>query len=180
MTDQCQLRPLVCRAKKTEIVFAMRVRSRQSGFTIIEVLLVTLIMGLLASLAAPTIRLNAARAKMSEVLVMFGSCRNVITEIYLYETDFPTAGNWGCESTAGTPVSPFVDSIETSDEGIIKAVVHGTNNLALDWHTVTLAPIDQSGNVMSSTGRVARWRCGNATDGTDVLPKFLPSSCNGI
>jgi prepilin-type N-terminal cleavage/methylation domain-containing protein len=158
----------------------MRGRSRQRGFTIIEVLLVTLIMGVLASLAAPTIRLNATRAKMAEVLVMFGTCRNTVTEIYLYESDFPTAGNWGCESPVGVPVSTFVDSIDTDEKGVIKAVVRGTNSLALDWHTLTLAPLDQSGNVMSATGRVARWRCGASSDGTDILPKFLPASCSGV
>ena len=154
-------------------------RSLQRGFTIIEVLIVVVIMGVLVSLVAPTLRVNAARAKMSEVLGMFGKCRNWITEVYLYETDLPIANEWGCESTPGTPVSKYVDSIHTSLDGIIIATVAGTGDLRMDWHTITLAPLDSSGNLMSDTGRVVRWRCGNTADGTDVPPNVLPSSCNG-
>lgn len=153
--------------------------TRQRGFTIIEVLIVTIIIGVLASLVMPTIRVEMARAKMSEVISMFGKCRNWITEIYLYETNLPTADNWGCESETGKPVSQYVDSIHTSLDGIIKATINGTNDLRMDWHTVTLAPLDSNGNLMSDTGRVVRWRCGNPADGTDVERKLLPSSCNG-
>jgi type IV pilus assembly protein PilA len=156
-----------------------RQRSRERGFTIIEVLIVTVIMGVLAALVMPTIRANIARSKMSEVIGMFGNCRNWITEIYLYETDLPTADNWGCESETGKPVSQYVDSIHTSLDGIIKATIYGTNDLRMDWHTITLAPLDANGNLMSDTGRIVRWRCGNTADGTDVPPNLLPSSCNG-
>ena len=154
-------------------------RTRQRGFTIIEVMLVTLIMGVLAALVMPTIRVNTARAKISEVIGMFGTCRNTITEIYLYETDLPTEDNWGCESTPGIRVSQYVEEIRTSFDGIIIAQVSGTGDLRLDWHKLTLAPLDSNGNLMSATGRVARWRCGNEADGTDVPFRLRPSSCNG-
>ena len=154
-------------------------RTRQRGFTIIEVMLVTLIMGVLAALVMPTIRVNTARAKISEVIGMFGTCRNTITEIYLYESDLPTANNWGCESVPGNAVSQYVDQIETTLDGIIVAHVNRTGDLRLDWHKLTLAPLDSNGNLMSTTGRVARWRCGNEADGTDVPFKLRPSSCNG-
>lgn len=151
----------------------------QRGFTIIEVLIVVIIIGVLASLVAPQLRVNAARAKMTEVIGMFSKCRNWITEVYLYETNLPIANEWGCESTLGQSVSHYVDSIQTSLDGIIIATIHGTGDLRMDWHTITLAPLDSSGNLMSDTGRVVRWRCGNAADGTDVQPALLPSSCNG-
>ncbi len=157
-------------------------RSHQSGFTIIEIMIVTLIMSVLASLVLPSIRYNAARAKMSEVLTMIGTCRNMITEIYLYADtgDFPAPGEWGCESTPGTPVSQYVDSITTDEKGVIKATIHGMNDLRLDWHTITLAPLDGSGNVMSRPGRIVRWRCGSSLDGTDLVDqRFLPGSCTG-
>jgi prepilin-type N-terminal cleavage/methylation domain-containing protein len=157
----------------------MSKRKRQKGFTIIEVMLVMLIMGVLASLVAPTIRLNAARAKMSEALQMFGTCRNLITETYLLADALPAEGEWGCESNVGDKVSQYVDRIRVDAQGVIKVDLGGFSDLRLDHHTITLAPLDGSGNVMSTFGRIARWRCGSGIDGTDLDLKFLPGSCTG-
>ena len=153
---------------------------RQRGFTIIEVLLVIMIIGVLSALVMPTVRVNAARAKMTEVIGMFGKCRTWITEVYAYETDLPIENEWGCESAPGERVSKYVAKIETSFDGIIIAHIEGTGDLRLDYHMVTLAPLDGNGDLMSETGRVVRWRCGNkALDKSDVDLSLLPSSCNG-
>jgi prepilin-type N-terminal cleavage/methylation domain-containing protein len=158
-------------------------KGREKGFTIIEVMLVTVVMGVLAALVAPTIRVNTARAKMSEVIHMFGRCRTWITEVYITTesaADLPVEMEWGCESLPGERVSKYVEKVETSFDGIIIATIEGTGDLRLDHHKITLAPLDSNGNLMSTTGRVARWRCGNmAADGTEIPPDLLPSSCNG-
>jgi len=149
----------------------------QSGFTIIEIMIVTAIIGILAVIAVRTMNGYAVRAKVSEAINLFASCRTVVAEVYMSADTLPSAGTWGCESAGNT--SKFVDTIDTSDEGIIKIGLRGVGDLRVDFHTITLAPLDGSGNLMSTTGRVSRWRCGGVSDGTDINIEFLPGTCRG-
>jgi type IV pilus assembly protein PilA len=149
----------------------------QSGFTIIEIMIVTAIIGILAVIGIRSMNGYAVRAKVSEAMNMLASCRTVIAEVYISGDSIPSAGTWGCESSGN--VSKFVDTIDTTDEGIIKIGLRGVGDLRVDFHTITMAPLDTSGNLMSSLGRVSRWRCGAVGDGTDINVEFLPATCRG-
>jgi type IV pilus assembly protein PilA len=149
----------------------------QSGFTIIEIMIVTVIIGVLAIVAIRAMNGYAVRAKISEAINLFASCRTTVAEVYMSADTLPGAGTWGCESAGNT--SKFVDTIDTSDEGIIKIGLRGVGDLRVDFHSITLAPLDGSGNLMSTTGRVARWRCGGGGDGTDINVELLPATCRG-
>ena len=151
-------------------------RKRQSGFTIIEIMIVTVIIGVLAVIAIRSANAYAARAKVSEAMLALSNCRTLISEVYLTGESIPSAGTWGCEATGS---SKYVDTIDTTDEGIVKVGLRGLGDLRLDFHTITLAPLDTTGTLMSSLGRVARWRCGSTVDGTDVSLDMLPSTCRG-
>jgi prepilin-type N-terminal cleavage/methylation domain-containing protein len=158
----------------------MRTAKNQSGFTIIEVMLVTMIIGVLAAMVLPNIRVEMARVKMSEALLAFGTCRNMVTELYNSGGDSPGAGNWGCESVVGTPVSVYVDSVSTEEDGLIKVSLRGFNDLRIDTMDLTLAPLDNTGSRAVAGSIVRRWRCGSIADGTSVsLTKYLPGSCRG-
>ncbi|HEX9397656.1 MAG TPA: pilin [Burkholderiales bacterium] len=154
---------------------------RQSGFTLIEVMIVVAVIGILAAVAMPAFRDYAARAKVTEALVQLSNCRNTIQEIYMSGGALPGVDNWGCESD--NP-SKFVERISTTNEGIIKVTLGGSvNDLRLAFHDITMAPMNASGQVMGDldVGSPVRvWRCGNTSDGTDLNPNFLPASCRGI
>jgi type IV pilus assembly protein PilA len=139
-------------------------------------MIVVVIIGVLAVIAIRAANGYAARAKVSEAMIALTTCRSLVAEVYMTGDYIPSANTWGCES-AGS--SKYVDSIATSDEGIIKVNLRGMGDLRLDFHTITMAPLDTSGNLMSSLGRVARWRCGAPSDGTDVNVEFLPGTCRG-
>jgi type IV pilus assembly protein PilA len=157
----------------------MRRGSRQGGYTIIEVMIVVMIIGVLASIVLPAIRNYTARAKMSEALLAFAPCRLMITEGYLSGGDPPTEGNWGCEVTSNA--SKYVDSISTRDPGpVIKVSLRGFSDLRIDTMDLTLMPLDNTGSPPSGPGSAVRtWRCGSAADGTQVPPQYLPASCRG-
>ena len=156
----------------------MRKSRSQGGFTIIEVLIVIMIIGVLAALVLPSVRLNTARVKVSEALIAAGPCKSMVSEIYISGGDPPSPGNWGCEITANA--STYVDSVGTDDVGTIIVSLRGFNDLRLDFHVLTLAPLDNTGNLPSGTGsQIRRWRCGSLVDGTDVPAQFLPSTCKG-
>lgn len=155
----------------------MRRSNSQAGFTIVEVMIVTMIIGVLAALVLPNIRANAARARMSEAILAFGNCKSTVTELYISGGDPPGPGLWGCEAN---DVSTYVLSITTTAEGVIKASLRGFNDLRIDFNDLTLAPLDNTGNVPIGGGAlVNRWRCGSRIDGTNVPEQFLPASCRG-
>lgn len=158
----------------------MRKYGTQRGFTIIEIMGVVAIIGILLILVVPSVKMNAIRAKMSEVILAFDPCKQMISEVYLSGGDPPAPGtNWGCE--VGPNASTYVDQVTTTNEGVIIVQLHGFNDGRFNTHQVTLAPLDSTGN-LTSGGPVARWRCGSPADpggGTDVLPQYLPASCRG-
>jgi prepilin-type N-terminal cleavage/methylation domain-containing protein len=153
------------------------INSRQAGFTIVELMIVIMIIGVLAALVLPGVRANAVRAKMSEAILALSPCRNAVTEAYQSGGDLPV-GNWGCEAS---DVSIYVDFVTVNDFGVIKASLRGFNDGRIDTHDITLAPLDNTGNVPSGAGAViTSWRCGSPLDTTQpVPPQYLPGSCRG-
>ena len=149
---------------------------RQSGFTIIEIMIVVVIIGILAVVAIRSMSSYSARAKVSEAVNALTTCRTLVAEVYASGDYIPDANEWGCESTDS---SKYVSAITTSAQGIIQVDLRGMGDLRLDTHRITMAPLDTAGNLMSALGRVARWRCGATADGTDVSAEFLPSTCRG-
>ena len=155
-----------------------RTNSRQAGFTIVELMIVVMVIGVLAALVLPNVRDNATRARVSEAILALSPCKNAVTELYNSGGDPPGAGNWGCEAS---DVSIYVDTVTTDDVGVIKASLRGFNDLRIDFHDLTLAPLDSTGNLPAPGGLVRSWRCGSAIDwtGTNVPPQFLPGTCRG-
>ena len=149
---------------------------KQSGFTLIEIMIVVVIIGVLAVVAIRSANSYAARAKVSEAMNALTNCRTLISEIYISGDYIPNANEWGCEST---DTSKYVSAVSTTEEGIIQVDLRGMGDLRLDTHRITMAPLDTTGTLMSALGRVARWRCGSIADGTDVSVEFLPATCRG-
>ena len=149
---------------------------RQSGFTIIEIMIVTVIIGVLAVVAIRAANGYAVRAKVSEAVLALSTCRTVVGEVYMSADTLPAPNTWGCEATNS---SKYVDTVTTTAEGIIRVGLRNVGDLRVDFHTISLAPLDGSSILMTDVGRVARWRCGAAADGTDVSVEFLPATCRG-
>src|SRR5262245_61714537 len=149
----------------------------QSGFTLIELMITIAIIGILAAIALPAYQDYTVRARMSEVVLALGTCRTRVSEVYQGGSSAPPANSWGCE---GAPVSQYVGSITTSDNGMVTATV--ANVPAINGQIVTLMPL-QAG-APATTAKVGSglsgWRCGAGADGTNVATKYLPSSCRGI
>ena len=152
----------------------------QSGFTLIELMIVVAVIGLLSAIVMPEVRGYSARAKVSEAMMVLTNCRNIVHEVYLSGNNRPGGGNWGCE--ADRP-SKFVFAINTTDDGIVRLQLgNEINDLRLSLFVITLAPLNGSGNVMREEDLgtpVRRWRCGATVDGTDLSHNYLPASCRG-
>ncbi|MEN9419103.1 MAG: hypothetical protein RI988_2723 [Pseudomonadota bacterium] len=153
----------------------------QQGFTLIELMIVVAIIGVLAAVALPAYQDYTKRAQMSEVMLAAATCRTTISEVVQTSngSTLPAAGGWGCESS--TSSSKFVQKIETTNTGKVTIFIQNMGS-DLNGKKVTFTPL-KSGDTALANGdvgaQIARWRCGNTTDGTDVNSKYLPASCRG-
>lgn len=156
----------------------------QSGFTLIELMIVVAIIGILAAVALPAYQDYTKRAKLTEVVLAASACRTAVSEVYESASVLPAAGAYGCEQAAAT--SKYVAKIETDGEGAIRVTVQGTNDATIDTKTVSLVPQGNAAGAAPTLGaQIYAWKCGNAaavtgsTYVTTVPLKFLPSTCRG-
>ncbi len=150
-----------------------------NGFTLIELMIVVAINGLLTAVALPAYQNYTARTRMSEVIIALSRCRGSITETSQSANILPLGGGWGCESTAGGPaVSQYVDTIETSDEGAVRAKIQGISALVNGQH-ITLRPWpDMARSGLIQVGDfISLWDCGPATTNTVDISTAVPGSC---
>ncbi|MGN8160012.1 pilin [Salinisphaera sp. RV14] len=69
-------------------------RRGQTGFTLIELMIVVAIIGVLASIALPLYRHYETRAKITEGLVLAQPLKHAVAEYYSIHGQLPKSGSW--------------------------------------------------------------------------------------
>jgi type IV pilus assembly protein PilA len=139
-----------------------QMRKQQSGFTLIELMIVVAIIGILAAIALPAYQDYTTRTKISEVLVMAAPAKLAVSETAssLGGLDEVTAANSGYTFPGATD---YVSGITITDTtGVVSAVSTVPNAEG----TITLTPTDLTGGQLT-------WVCASA----DIDDKFLPANC---
>ena len=141
----------------------IRKTQTQKGFTLIELMIVIVIIGILAAIAIPAYLNYTNRAKVAEGLTLSASAKTAVIEFIndnngALPADNAAAGlNPANEITSGNVTSVTVNG---GDIDILMSTPAGT---------ITLSP-DQT-----NAGSIA-WTCTSA----DLDQEYLPSSCTGI
>ena len=144
---------------------AIRVNKEQSGFTLIELMIVVAIIGILASIAIPAYQRYVIRSQVTEGLNLSGGAQTAVSEFYMENGAWPTDN-----SEAGLPIGTEIRGDFT------KQVVVDNNVIAIMYGIKAHA--DFSGNIVSLTafnneGSVS-WSC---TSGGTIEAWLLPSAC---
>ena len=147
-------------------------KKQQSGFTLIELMIVVAIIGILAAIAVPQYQNFMARSQAAESVVLLDGARTAIEDVVVDTGDFVAnraaltalsvnlTGTYG--SITGT-VPTSAAGTATSDGGVVvyKTAATGINK-NIQGKTIQLTRT-------SSTGA---WACS-----TDLTAKFAPKKC---
>jgi type IV pilus assembly protein PilA len=131
---------------------------KQSGFTLIELMIVVAIIGILAAIAIPAYQDYTVRSKVTELVNAAGVCKTSVAEYYQAKGAMPTAITQAGCSDVGTansvaPTMPSAGNIQVDATGGL-----GTQ-------------------LCNGSAPITAWDCTSGNSITNILPKYLPASC---
>lgn len=149
---------------------------QQSGFTIVELVITMCIAAVLSSIALAQMRDYTRRAKVSEVVLAAGQCKNMVAESYPTFDSPPSAGGWGCEAGSGN--TQYAGGVQTSPDGVIRIAIANLD-ANMNGRYVYLIPARADGATpMTATtdigNGVRAWICGSDLS---YVRNALPANC---
>jgi type IV pilus assembly protein PilA len=152
-------------------------KNTQTGFTLIELMIVVAIVGILAAIAVPAYQDYTTRAKVTEGLQMAGAIKTAVSEYIITNGSVPagsTNATFGLNATDTSFATKYVKSIAVTDatpEAVITVTFEST---AFGGSVVAGKDVVILKSSTTSSGNV-KWLCGPGANGLPV--EFLPSSC---
>ena len=140
----------------------------QSGFTVVELLIVVAIIGVLALLALPAYQNYTVRAKLSEVLLATSNLKTPVAEFYQSRKRMPANASISPVTQASRYVGTVVYSYTSSDVGVI--AVNTANTPAAGFPSDAIGALLLTGT--GSDGGVT-WACSSSS----IALKYLPAGC---
>lgn len=147
-------------------------RTRQQGFTLIELMIVIAIVGILAAIALPAYQDYTVRARMSEPMARLAEAKTTIAEFYAATGNLPTPAQSGLNQAA-TDIINLITYASTGGQPIVSAVIHAS--------VMPSESADRSFELVGTLNpsqRTVSWQC-RPTSGNEVPNNYLPANCRG-
>jgi len=129
----------------------MQRKTDSGGFSLMEVMVVVVIIGLLAAIALPAYQRYIARAQVSEAMVLFGAARTAVNDLLGQTGQFPVAGEASLTAIGMRTSGKYVEKVESDGTSQLVATFRADVSPLLAGKTVVYT-IDLSNTL---------WACGS-------------------
>ncbi len=143
---------------------------KQTGFTLIELMIVIAIIGILAAIAIPAYQDYTIRSQVSEGMSLSDGAKTAVAEYYTNKGTFPADNAQAGLAAPASITGKYVDQV-TVTNGLIQARFSNT------------APQSAHNNINGGTLDLSPWNVPNAGSvkwtctATGIEDKYLPSAC---
>ena len=143
-------------------------KKTQSGFTLIELMIVIAIIGILAAIAIPAYQDYVIRSQVSESLSLGDGSKTAIAEFYSNTGRLPGSNSSAGLANAASITGNYVTSVTVTGTGTISVLFNATKaNSKIQNAILVLSPITSVGST--------KWTCKTGTP--TIANKYLPTNC---
>lgn len=145
-------------------------QKNSAGFTLIELMIVTGIIGVLASVALPVYENYAAKARVTEGVNALGPARMAVSLYFQTNSALPPGGDNLAAGFTQNINTAFVDTVDW----------HINQRIEIEFNEVALGitgQLELGLEPQITNGRITGWLCGQDGDVPVENYRYLPANC---